>query len=160
MSLSQLIEMARNSLAHAEAGTIAQTEAVLKVPAKHYYDQDRWRAEMDKIFRRMPLMLAMTAEVKEIGDYKAMDAGGIPVLINRGDDGEIRAWMNMCSHRGAQIMEHGCGNTHRFTCPYHAWSYNRDGELTGIFQNKDFGDIDKSAYGLIPLPVKESAGLI
>ncbi|MFT5011359.1 MAG: nitrite reductase/ring-hydroxylating ferredoxin subunit [Patiriisocius sp.] len=160
MSRSQLIEMARNSLAHAEAGTIAQTEDILKVPAKHYYDKDRWRAEMDKIFRRMPLMLAMTAEVKEIGDYKAMDAGGIPVLINRGDDGEIRAWMNMCSHRGAQIMEQGCGNTHRFTCPYHAWSYNRNGELTGIFQNKDFGDIDKGDYGLIPLPVKESAGLI
>lgn len=160
MSRAQLIEMAKNSLAHAEAGTIPQTDDVYKVPADHYYDEDRWHAEMNKIFKRMPLLLAMSAELKEVGDYKAMDAGGIPVLINRGDDGEIHAWMNMCSHRGAQIMEQGCGNTHRFTCPYHAWSYNRSGELIGIFQNKDFGDIDKSEYGLTPLPVKESAGLI
>ncbi len=160
MSRSLLIEMARNSLAHAEAGTIAQTEDVFKVPSDHYYDPDRWQAEMKQIFKRMPLMLAMSAELKEVGDYKAMDAGGVPVLINRDEDGEIKAWMNMCSHRGAQIMEQGCGNTHRFTCPYHAWSYNRSGELIGIFQNKDFGDIDKSEYGLTPLPVLEAAGLI
>lgn len=160
MSRSLLIEMARNSLAHAEAGTIAQTEDVFKVPASHYYDEDRWHAEMKQIFKRMPLMLAMTAELREVGDYKAMNAGGVPVLINRDENGEIKAWMNMCSHRGAQIMEQGCGNTHRFTCPYHAWSYNRSGELIGIFQQKDFGDIDKSAYGLTPLPVLETAGLI
>jgi phenylpropionate dioxygenase-like ring-hydroxylating dioxygenase large terminal subunit len=152
--------MAKNSLAYAEAGTIPQTDDVLKVPASHYYDTERWRAEMDKIFKRLPLMVAMTAELREVGDYKAMDVGGVPVLLNRDDNGEIRAWVNMCSHRGAQIMDEGCGNTHRFTCPYHAWSYNRSGELTGIFQNKDFGDIDKSENGLTPLPVKESAGLI
>ncbi len=160
MSHSQLIEMARNSLTHAKAGTIDQKPDVYRVPSSHYYDEERWKAEMDKVFRRMPLMLAMSAELKEPGDYKAMDAGNTPVLIVRTDSGLIKAYVNMCSHRGAQVMDTGKGNTHRFTCPYHAWSYNREGELTGILSNKDFGDIDKSCYGLTELPCLERAGLV
>ena len=66
----------RNNLKHARAGTIAQTPDVFKVPAVNYFDPDRWREEMSKVFKRMPLMLAMTAELREIGDYKAMNAGG------------------------------------------------------------------------------------
>jgi len=160
MSRKQLIEMARHSLAHARAGTIDQEPDVLKVPVEHYFDESRWKAEMNKVFRRLPLMLAMSAELKEVGDYKAMDAGDVPVLINRDNNGEVRAFVNMCSHRGSQIMAAGKGNTHRFTCPYHGWSYNRQGELTGILSSKDFGDIDKSCYGLTELPVLERAGLI
>lgn len=152
--------MARNNLAHGKAGTIEQTADVLKVPASNYYDEDRWRAEMDKVFRRLPLMLAMTTEVKNVGDYKAMNAGGKPILIVRTDDGTVKAFVNMCSHRGAQVMEEGRGNTHRFTCPYHAWSYNRDGDLIGIYSPKEFGEIDKSCYGLTELPCLERAGLI
>ena len=160
MSRSQLIAMARNSLAHAKAGTIDQAADVFKVPAAHYFDENRWQNEMSKIFRRMPLMLSTSAELKQVGDYKAMDAGGVPVLIVRTDEGEVKAFVNMCSHRGAQVMDEGRGNTHRFTCPYHAWSYNRDGELIGILSNKDFGDIDKSCHGLTQLNCLERAGLI
>tara|TARA_B100000497_G_scaffold101737_1_gene115809 strand:- start:1302 stop:2456 length:1155 start_codon:yes stop_codon:yes gene_type:complete len=152
--------MAHKNLAHAKAGTIEQKPDVYRVPSSHYYDKERWKAEMDKVFRRMPLMLAMSAEIREPGDYKAMDAGTTPVLIVRTDSGQVKAYVNMCSHRGAQVMEVGKGNTHRFTCPYHAWSYNREGELIGILSNKDFGDIDKSCYGLTELPCLERAGLI
>ena len=160
MSRAQLIEMAKNNMAHAEAGTIPQTDDVLKVPAGNYYEEERWRQEMKLVFKRVPLMLAMTAELRENGDYKAMDAGGFPVLITRTGTGKVKAFLNMCGHRGSQVMEEGCGNTHRFTCPYHSWTYNPDGELVGIFSPKDFGEIDKSQYGLIELPCLEKAGLI
>ncbi len=160
MSRAQLIEMAKNNLQHAMAGTIQQTDDVLKVPASNYFEPVRWEKEMRQVFRRMPLMLAMTAELKEVGDYKAMDAGGVPVLMARTDDGTVKAYVNMCSHRGSQIMEEGCGNANRFSCPYHAWSYNTQGELIGIFNNKEFGDIDKASYGLTELPCLEKAGLI
>ncbi|HIG42515.1 MAG: aromatic ring-hydroxylating dioxygenase subunit alpha [bacterium] len=159
MSKAQLIEMARHGIEHGKAGTIDQTADVLKVPANNYYDESRWRQEVNKVFRHLPLMLAMTAELKSVRDYKAMTAGNVPVLITRTEQG-IKAYLNMCSHRGAQIMEDGRGNSERFTCPYHAWSYNQDGELYGILSNKDFGDIDKSCYGLISLPCLEKAGLI
>jgi len=160
MSRERLIEMARNNMAHGEAGTIPQADAIFKVPVGNYFEEQRWRDEMDKIFKRMPLMLAMTAELRNPGDYKAMDAGGVPVILARNEDGEVKAFVNMCSHRGAQLMDEGCGNTHRFTCPYHAWSYNVDGDLVGVYAPKDFGDVDKSEHGLAELPCLEKAGLI
>ena len=160
MSKAELIEMAKHSLAHAKAGTIDQEPDVLKVPASNYFDPERWQLEMDRIFKRVPLMLAMACEIPEPGDYKAMEAVGVPVLITRGQDGEVRAFVNMCSHRGAVIMDEGTGNTHRFTCPYHAWSYDQQGALIGVFAPKDFGDIDRSCYGLKSLPVAERAGMV
>ena len=160
MSREQLIEMAKTNMEHGDAGTIPQTNEILKVPATNYYDETRWRNEMSKVFKRIPLMLAMTAELKNPGDYKSMDAGGVPVLISRTPEGEVKAFVNMCSHRGAQLMEQGCGNTHRFTCPYHAWTYNTDGDLIGVYAPKDFGEFDKSENGLAELPCLERAGLI
>ena len=160
MSREQLIEMAMNDMAHGNAGTLPLANDVLQVPAENYFDEERWRQEMKQIFKRMPLMLAMTAELPQAGDYKAINAGGVPVLISRAEDGEVKAFVNMCSHRGSQIMAEGCGNTHRFTCPYHAWSFNPEGELIGIYAPKDFGEIDKSLYGLKKLPCLEKAGLI
>ncbi|MDA1076978.1 MAG: aromatic ring-hydroxylating dioxygenase subunit alpha [Proteobacteria bacterium] len=160
MSTEQLIEMARHNLAHSRAGTIDQTDKVLQVPARHYYDQDRWRLEIDRVFKRVPLMLAMTSELPKPGDYKAMEAVGFPILLSRSDEGQVHAFVNMCSHRGSQVMLNGKGNTNRFTCPYHAWSYDQQGDLVNIYAPKDFGDVDKSCHGLTKLPVIERAGLI
>lgn len=150
MSKEQLVTIAKSNLEHAEAGTIQQTENFHQVPASHYFDPERWDQEMNKIFKRVPLLLATTAELPNPGDYKALDAAGTPVLISRDSAGSVQAFFNMCSHRGAQIMPQGRGNTHRFTCPYHAWTYSLEGELTAIYANKDFGDLDKSCHNLTP----------
>ncbi len=160
MSRAQLIEMAKHNIAHAKQGTIEQAESVMQVPANDYFDKERWQQEIDKVFKRMPLMLAMTCELPNPGDYKSLEAAGVPVLINRSAEGEIQAFVNMCSHRGAVIMPEGKGNTKRFICPYHAWSYNQSGDLVGILSKDEFGEIDKSCYGLTKLPVAERAGLI
>jgi nitrite reductase/ring-hydroxylating ferredoxin subunit len=160
MSRAQLIEMARHNAAHTEAGTINQAEDIARIPASHYYDEARWELEMKQVFKRLPLMLAASCEVANAGDYKAMSTGGVPILISRGKDGELRAFLNMCSHRGAVIMPEGCGNSHRFTCPYHAWNYDTTGELKGVYNENEFGDLDKSDNGLRQLPVLERAGLI
>lgn len=155
-----LVAMARHNMAHAAAGTITQTDAITQVPAEHYYAPERWQAEMDRIFRRMPLMLAMSCELQSPGDYKAMEVAGVPVIVARGRDGVIRAFVNECSHRGAQLMAAGSGNTSRFTCPYHAWSYTLDGKLAGVFAREQFGDFDFDCHGLVELPSHERAGLI
>jgi len=160
MSKSQLIAMARDGIAHAEAGTIAQAKQIFTVPASHYYDQAHWELEVERIFERLPLMLATSVELPAPGDYKAMEAAGVPVLITRDKQGQVQAYINSCAHRGAQIMSEGCGHAERFTCPYHAWSYNHAGELTNIYCPKDFGDLDKSNYGLVPLRAIERSGLI
>ena len=160
MSRTQLIEMARHNLAHAKAGTIEQEPDVMRVPVTNYFDPDRWRLEIDRVFKRMPLMLALTCEMSEPGDYRALEAVGMPVLLVRGDDGEVRGFVNMCSHRGSQVVREGTGNGKRFSCPYHAWTYDQRGELVSVYASDDFGEIDKSCNGLTKLPVIERAGLI
>ncbi|NJN53100.1 MAG: aromatic ring-hydroxylating dioxygenase subunit alpha [Gammaproteobacteria bacterium] len=160
MSRAQLIDMAKENMAHARAGTIEQEADVVRVPASHYYDEKRWRDEMDRVFKRMPLLLATTAELRNPGDYKSLEAVGVPILISRGASGDVRAFVNMCSHRGAVIVPEGRGTTKRFTCPYHAWTYDGEGSLIAIYKEDDFGNIDKSCNGLTRLPVVERAGLI
>ena len=160
MSKTKLIEIAKANLEHARAGTIDQTDSIYRVPAENYFNKDRWQLEMKQIFRRLPLMMATTAELPETGDWKAMTAANVPILLSRTKTGQVKAFFNMCSHRGAQIMAEGRGNTHRFTCPYHAWSYNTEGQLTSIYSNKEFGELDKQCHNLTELPCLEKAGLI
>ena len=160
MSRELLIEMAKQNLAHVKSGDIPLTDQVMEVPARHYYEPERWDLEVSQVFKRMPLMLAMTCELREPGDYKAMEAVGVPVIITRGQDGQVRSFLNICSHRGSQILRVGTGNVRRFSCPYHAWTYNDRGELVAILSNHEFGDIDKSCHGLRELPTLERAGLI
>ena len=95
MSREQLLQMARNNIAHGDAGTIPQAKEILKVPACNYYDEGRWKLEMKNIFNRMPLMLAMSAEIRKPGDYKAMEASAIPIIIVRDKNGHVSALVNM-----------------------------------------------------------------
>ncbi|MCH2172778.1 aromatic ring-hydroxylating dioxygenase subunit alpha [Myxococcota bacterium] len=160
MSREQLIQMARRNLAHVKAGTVDQAADVYRVPAENYYDPDRGRLEVERIFKRLPLVLGFSAELAEPGAYRAMQVADVPVLLTRGTDGEVRAFLNVCSHRGAVVVAEGTGSARRFTCPYHGWSYDSDGGLVGVFRAQDFGEVDKSCLGLTALPVSERSGLI
>jgi phenylpropionate dioxygenase-like ring-hydroxylating dioxygenase large terminal subunit len=157
---AQLVAMARHNLAHVAAGTIDLAPDVFRVPAAHYLDPARFEREVGRIFRRLPLVLALSAELPRPGDYKAVTAAGVPVLIARGADGALRAFVNSCSHRGAQLVAEGCGRARRFVCPYHAWTYDECGALVGVFQSADFGAVDAARHGLRALPVAERAGLV
>jgi len=160
MSREKLVAMAERTIAHNKAGTVHLTESVTTIPASNYFDPERWQSEVDMIFKRVPLLLAMTAEIKEVNTYKAIDVVGMPVLISRGADGIARAFVNMCSHRGAQLVDPGVGTARRFACPYHNWTYNQEGDLVGVFKQDDFGQLDTSCLGLTQLPIAERAGLI
>ncbi len=160
MSRAKLIEIARRSIAHAKAGTVDQAEDVYRVPATNYYEPERWRLEMEGIFKRIPLVLGFSTELRDPGSYRAMTVADTPVLLTRTKDGSIRGFLNVCSHRGAVVVPEGTGSGRRFTCPYHAWAYDNEGALLGVYKSKDFGDIDKKCLGLTPLPVAERAGLI
>lgn len=160
MSRQLLIDMARSNLDYARAGTIAQVPEIMEVPAAHYTDPQRWCDEVAAVFRRLPLMLALGSELREPGDFKTMTVAGVPVLMTRHPDGAVRAFVNSCSHRGAQIVTEASGNARQFSCPYHAWTYNHGGDLIAVFGERDFGEFDRSCNGLVQLPCKESAGLV
>ena len=157
---SELSAMIRNGMAHAKAHTMAKVPDVVALPASRYFDPAIFASEVEKIFKRVPLLLAVTAEMPKPGDFKALEAAGVPVLLSRGQDGVVRAFINSCSHRGTNVAMEGRGNARRFMCPYHGWTFTQKGELMGVASAEDFGEIDKSCYGLTPLPVTERAGLI
>lgn len=161
VSLEQEYQRAAEALlAHVENGTTDQAAAVMTVPAATYTDADQWAREMEMIFHRLPLMLALSAEMPAPGDYKAMDAMGKPVLLTRGKDGDVRAFLNVCAHRGGAVAAEGHGNCTRFSCIYHGWTYASDGRLLAVADKAKFGDLDRDAHGLTALPVAERAGLI
>lgn len=153
-------DVAETMLDYVENNKTYLTEKTLAVPTRSYTDPDQWRAEMELIFTRVPLMLAFTAELPNPGDYKAMDAIGKPVLINRDKSGKVRAFLNVCSHRGAPVAAEGHGNCPRFTCKYHGWTFGQDGKLLAVAEASKFGDVAKAERGLRELPCEERAGMI
>ena len=160
MSRETLVELTRRTLGHARAGTVPLAGDIGRVPASNYYDSDRWQLEMARVFKRTPLALGFTCELPEPGNYKALEVAGVPVLLSRGADGQMRSFVNMCSHRGSIVVPEGTGTARRFTCPYHAWSYDSEGRLVGILDRDEFGDLDPDGHGLTPLPVAERAGIV
>ena len=156
---AQLVAVARDVLEHTAAGTLRTTEDVMTVPASHYTDPDHFDAEKHRVFRRIPIMVSASCEIPNAGDQRAIEIAGVPVLVVRGRDGVARAFLNICTHRGA-ILVKGCTNAARITCPYHAWVFDDHGALVGVSGRQDFGDLDAEQYGLRRLPTLERGSLV
>lgn len=160
MSRELLVEMGRRTLEYARIGSGPLTESVVQVPSSNYHDPERWQLEMDRVFRRVPLVLGFSAELAEPNSYRALTVLGVPILLTRDADGTVRSFVNMCSHRGATLIEDGEGTARRFSCPYHGWTYDPAGALVGIRGQQMFGDIDACDHGLTPLACEERAGIV
>ncbi len=155
----ELVGVARSLFAHASAGTTPLADQVVQLPASTYTDAALFEREVSGIFRRVPLMLAASCELRSPGDRKAMEVAGVPVVLVRGRDGVARAFLNVCTHRGA-IVSNGCTTSARLVCPYHGWTFDDRGSLVGIPGRSDFGAVDVDGLGLRPFPVLEKAGLL
>jgi len=152
--------IAERIVAHHQNDTTDQAEGIMEVPVSSYTDPVRWRREVDLIFKRLPVMVALTCEMPGPGNYKALDMVGVPLLVTRGKDGKVRAFINACRHRAAPIAQEGLGNANRFVCPYHGWTYRNDGSLFAVSEQHKFGEIDKDGYSLTELACDERAGMI
>src|SRR6185436_702836 len=97
-----------------------------------YTDPAIFELEMDQVFGRAWLVLGHESQARHPGDYFTTRMGREPVVVVRKDDGEIRVLINRCAHRGTTVCAEGRGNTERFVCPYHGWSYDRTGALRTI----------------------------
>lgn len=160
MTRENLVDIARHVIGHGKAGTMEQADEIMKLPASNYYDEGLFDLEIERIFHRLPILLAAGCELPDAGDFKTISVAGSSVLLSRGKDMVVRGFMNACTHRGATLVGEDCGNRSRFTCPYHGWTFAQDGRLVGVPAQEDFGEFDKSEYGLKEIPVLESAGLI
>ncbi|MGB0209993.1 MAG: aromatic ring-hydroxylating oxygenase subunit alpha, partial [Ilumatobacteraceae bacterium] len=109
-------------------------ERARMLPLEAYSSEQVLDAELASVFARDWQCVARTADLNEVGDYACADlpvaGGGMrSIVVIRGED-SLRAFDNVCIHRGAQLLT-GCGNEARITCPYHAWAYRHDGSLIG-----------------------------
>jgi len=130
------------------------------IPAGRYTDQRFFALEQEHVWRKSWLLAAHIDELPEPGSFRLWDITGQPVLLIHGDDGEINAFYNTCRHRGAPIVTERSGSKRRFACPYHGWSYSREGELVAVRDPEDFGNLDVSTRGLKSIRCERFGNLI
>lgn len=150
-----------------ELGTLAASrsffldETVAQSPVETYLCEANFARERKAIMRRLPQAAAHVSELPGPGAFLRCDVHGLPVLLTRDRQGAVHAFLNVCRHRGARLVEATSGCAHRFTCPYHGWTYASSGPLVGAPHFKSgFGGIDKAGIGLKPLPVQEAFGFV
>jgi len=152
--ISRMLEMAR-------ANRRDDAPGITHAPVDAYISQERFDREVATLFRRHPVVVAFSAQVRKPGDFVTSTDTGQPILVARGLDGKLRAFLNVCRHRSATVESRPCGaNKRAFVCPYHGWSYDLTGKLVGITDGAWFGDIDRSAHGLRQLAVAERCGMV
>jgi len=126
-----------------------------------YFDPAQYQREVAVLFRKHPVVVGHSGQVRKPGDFVVHNETGQPILIVRGTDGVLRAFLNVCRHRSASVEPKPCGSNKRaFVCPYHGWSYDLAGRLVGITDGTAFGPVDKSKHSLRRLKVAEMYGLI
>jgi len=153
------LELARELHAHVRNGSTALAPAVFRNPVSAYSDPARAQLERERLFRGQPLFMGLSCRLPNPGDYLTEEIAGVPLLLVRGQDGKLRAFANICRHRGAPVAS-GCGQARVFACPYHGWTYSLDGKLAGIPEAASFPGVDKASHGLAPLPAGERHGMI
>lgn len=145
---------------HMAARTTDMAESVARIDIARYIDPQRLQAEV-ALLRRSPIFVSFSSKLARPGDFVTHDLLGIPILVLRDMDGTLRAFLNVCRHRGAKLVwdKTGCGKR-AFTCPYHAWSYDLRGTLRGLPHEAGFTGIDRAQHNLVALAVTEAFGLV
>lgn len=129
------------------------------LPPWCYTSEVFYRSEVERIFMRSWNFVGRVDEVASPGDFQVVDMFGESIIVLRGNDGELRAFANSCRHRGTRLLDGG-GNCKAIVCPYHGWSFARDGKLVGARGMEQTEGFDKSANGLVPLRLSTWAGFV
>tara|TARA_Y100001934_G_C12382101_1_gene793033 strand:+ start:578 stop:1744 length:1167 start_codon:yes stop_codon:yes gene_type:complete len=155
------VELLEKVLELSQSNTTTMAEDLTRIPVDVYYDEAQFALEKQNIFGALPLVFAMSHELPEPGSFKTNDYFGVPLIIARGLDGKVRTFLNVCRHRGARVTAEGHGKVRKvFSCPYHGWSYDLEGQLVHIPAEASFEGIDASCHGLTELPTQERHGLV
>ncbi|MDY7106258.1 MAG: aromatic ring-hydroxylating dioxygenase subunit alpha [Actinomycetota bacterium] len=126
-----------------------------------YTDPRVFEAEQEAIFERTWNCVALAADLDGPGAFRTVTVGRESVVLLRGRDGEVRAFLNVCRHRGARLCTDEAGHLRRnLQCPYHAWTYDHRGALVAAPNLTTMPDVDRDAYGLVPVAVEVWLGYV
>ncbi len=131
------------------------------IDCERYVSQARFAAERSRIHHALPQIAAHGSSLAEVGSFKTDTFCGVPLLLVRDKEGRARAFYNVCRHRGAELVAEEEGCKQRFSCPYHAWTWDNAGKLIGVPHEKSgFPEMDREQLSLRAIPCAEYAGWI
>ena len=160
MDRAAQIGLLKDLLHYLDTKTTAMSDAPWRNEVTAYTCKERHKREEEILIRNRPLVMGLSCDWPKPGSYRTDDFAGVPILAVRGSDGRMRAFLNVCRHRGAKVAS-GCGSARAFTCPYHGWTYGNDGVLRGLpEETTSFPGIRAERSGLIPLPLAEKYGMV
>jgi len=118
-----------------------------------FIEPEIYEAELRQIFARCWLFLCHDSQIPKPGDFSTTYMGEDPILVVRDGTGNVRAFLNVCRHRGNRLCRADEGNAASFICAYHGWTFANDGRLTGVPNLREayHGDLDRESLGLIPV---------
>lgn len=152
-------DIQRRMVINGSTGKTDRADAPMPNDPAVYTDPARFEAERNILFRKFPLVAGLSGDIRNPGDKLTFDAAGVPILIMRAKDGAVRAFLNMCTHRGARLVSE-CDAAKRVTCPFHAWTFDLEGKLIGLPGAEGFEGIDRASRSLVPVPCEEWNGII
>ena len=129
------------------------------LPARFYHDQEIYDREKPAIFYCSWIYASHVSQLAEKGSYITATIHGQNVFVGRGSEGELKAFYNVCQHRGHELLS-GSGRTNVITCPYHAWAYDFDGNLRAARNSENMTGFKKCDFSLKPVRVEAFCGLI
>src|SRR5689334_14869322 len=128
------------------------------LPSRYYTDETIYRDEMRKVHQRSWCYVGHLSDVAEPGTYFTDVVGEQPILVVKGQDGEVRAFYNVCQHRGHELLKgRGRLKTKGISCPYHAWLYRLDGTLAAAPMTEAVEHFDKSQFSLKPIALAKAS---
>jgi carnitine monooxygenase subunit len=158
MERDQLIDLTRRAVKLARDKTTDLAPAEHTVQAREYTSLERHQRDV-AMLTASPQLVGYVSELPERGTYCTKTVMGRPVLLTRTSTGSVKAFDNVCLHRQSQVVT-GCGKAKRFTCPYHAWTYDDGGRLVRLPGPEGFPGVQLKSDGLTELPAAEFAGFL
>ncbi|OBF08214.1 (2Fe-2S)-binding protein [Mycobacterium sp. ACS4054] len=158
MERDQLIDLTRRALKLARDKTTDLAPAQARIEARAYTSAERHERDRAMVMAS-PQLVGYVSELPGPGAYCTKTVMGRSILLTRTTDGSVKAFDNVCLHRQSQVVT-GCGTAKRFTCPYHAWTYDNTGRLVALPGREGFPEITVKADGLTELPAAEFAGFL
>jgi phenylpropionate dioxygenase-like ring-hydroxylating dioxygenase large terminal subunit len=130
------------------------------LPAWTYRDPEFFEVEMTRVMRPSWQVICHTSDIANPGDWQTFEFLNESIVVVRGDDNQVRAFTNVCRHRGSRLLTDVAGCARRLTCPYHGWTYGLDGRLVGVPGKSDYPGLDIEAHGLVPVELEVWRGFI
>ena len=132
----------------------------MSLPGWLYHDEEFLAAEKHAFLRAAPQVVCHESEIASPGEWRSLEYLNESVIVIRGDDGELRAFANVCRHRGSRLVDGEAGCAKVLTCPYHAWSYSRAGELVGVPHRAEYPGLDSDRLGLVQVALERWHGFL